>query len=75
MSHYWFNSKELLEETHDKYHKDGGKEQAASNYQKSKEAIKKKAREKYKNLLKDEKDKKREYSKNRYHKLRRQYNR
>ena len=50
MSYYWFNRKELLEKTHKKYHKEGGKGQAASYYQRNKEAIKKKAREAYKKL-------------------------
>ena len=34
MSHYWFNREELLEKAHKKYHKEGGKEQTASYYQK-----------------------------------------
>ena len=42
MSYYWFNRKELLEKAHKKYHKDGAKEQAASYYQRNKDAIKKK---------------------------------
>ena len=44
MSYYWFNRKELLE-------------QAARYYKENKEAIKKKAREKYKNLSKEDKTK------------------
>ena len=63
MSYYWFNRKELLEKAHKKYHKQGGKEQAASYYQRNKEAIKKKAREAYKNLSKEEKEKKRIFKK------------
>ena len=58
MSYYWFNRKELLEKAHKKYHKEGGKEQVASYYQRSKEALNKKAREAYKNLSKEEKKKK-----------------
>ena len=73
MSYYWFSRKELLEKAHKKYHKEGGKEKASNYYQRNKEAIKKKATEKYKNLSKEEKDKKREYSRNRYHKLKGQY--
>ena len=38
--YYWFNRKELLEKTHDKYHNKGGTEKAALNYQKNKETIK-----------------------------------
>ena len=59
MSYYWFNRKELLEKAHEKYNKEGGKEQAASYYQRNKEAIKKKAREADKNLSKEKKEKKR----------------
>ena len=73
MSYYWFNRKELLKKAHEKYHKEGGKEIAGEYYQKNKEAIKKNAREKYKNLPKEEKDKKRKYSRNRYYKLKQQY--
>ena len=73
ISYYWFNRKELLTKAHEKYHKQGGKEKAASYYQRNKDAINKKAKEKYKNLSKEEKDKIRERSKNRYHKLKRQY--
>ena len=73
MSHYWFNRKELLEKAHKKYRKEGGKERAKDYYQRNKETIKKKTRNKYKYLSKEEKDKKREYSRNRYHKLKRQY--
>ena len=52
MSYYWFNRKKLLEKAHKKYHKEGRKEQAATYYQRNKEAIKKKAREAYKDLSK-----------------------
>ena len=58
MSYYWFNRKELLEKAHKNYHKEGGEEQAASYYQRNKETIKKKAREAYKNLSKEEEEKK-----------------
>ena len=57
MSYYWFNRKELLEKAHKKYHKEGGKEQTARNYKENKETIKKKPREKYKSLSKEDKDK------------------
>ena len=52
MSYYWFNRQELLEKAHKKYHKEGGNEKAAEYYKKSKETIKEKARNKYKNLTK-----------------------
>ena len=58
MSYYWFNRRELLERAHAKYHREGEKGQSASYYQKNKEAIEKKAREAYKNLSKEEKEKK-----------------
>ena len=58
MSYYLFNRKELLEKAHKKYHKEGGKKQAARYYKENKEATKKKAMEKYKNLSKEDKDKK-----------------
>ena len=72
MNYYWFNRKELLEILHKKYHKEGGKERASKYYKENKETIKKKARNKYKNLSEEEKDKK-EYSTNRYYKLKQQY--
>ena len=40
------------------YHKESGNEQAARYYKENKEAIKKKARENYKNLSKEGKDQK-----------------
>ena len=43
MSYYWFKRKELLEKAHKKYHKEGGKEQAARkrNKVKSKRKVQK----------------------------------
>ena len=73
MSYYWFNRKELLEKSHKKYDKEGGKERAGEYYDKNKETVKKKARNKNKNLSKEEKEKKRQYSKNKYNKLKQQY--
>ena len=61
MSYCWFNRKELLEKSHKKYHKEGGKERAGEYYQNNKETVKKNARDKYKNLSKEEKEKKRQY--------------
>ena len=66
----------MLKKAHEKYHKEGGKEKAASYYQINKDVIKKRAKEKYQNLSREEKDKIRERSKNnKYHKLKRQYKR
>ena len=47
-----------------KYQNKGGKEKASMYYQKNKEAIKEKGRNKYKNLSSEEKEKKIQYSKN-----------
>ena len=58
MSYYWFNRDKLLKKANEKYHKKGGKEHAAKYCKDNKEAIKKKARNKYKNLNNEEKDKK-----------------
>ena len=33
-SYYWSNRKELLKKAYDKYHNEGGKEKAATYYQK-----------------------------------------
>ena len=46
--YYWSNRQELLKKAHDKYHNRGGKEKAAKYYQKNKEMIKQREREKYK---------------------------
>ena len=54
MSYYWFNRKELLKKAKEKYDNKGGKE---------------KARNKNKNLTEEEKELKRQYSKDKYHKL------
>ena len=67
MSHYCFNKKESLQKATEKYD-NGGKEKAAKFYQANKDAIKEKAKNKYKNLSEEEEAKK-EYSKNRYKKM------
>ena len=58
----------LLKKAYGKYHNEGGKEKAAKYYQRNKQEIKKKERNKYKNMSEDEKNVIRERSKNRYHK-------
>ena len=73
MSYYWFIGGELLKKAKTKYHNKGGREKAAKYYEDNKEAVKEKARNKYKNLTKEEKELKRQYSKNRYSKLKQQY--
>ena len=47
MRYYWFNREELLKKAKNKYHNEGGKENAAKYYEDNKEAIKEKARNKY----------------------------
>ena len=73
MGYYWFNREELLKKSKTKYHNKGGKEKAAEYYKDNNDAIKEKARIKYKNLTKEEKELKRQYSRNRYNKLKQQY--
>ena len=48
MSNYWLNREELLKKAKTKYHNKGVKEEAAKYYEDNKEAIKEKARIKYK---------------------------
>ena len=73
MNYYWFNRDELLKKARKKYHNKGGKEKAAEYYQKNKEVIKEKARNKYKNLSFEKKEKKTQYSRNQYKKLKQKY--
>ena len=73
MSYYWFSREELLKKAKTKYHNKGDKEKAAKYDEDNKEAIKEKARNKYKNLTKEEKELKRQYSRNRYNKLKQKY--
>ena len=57
MSYYWFNSKEILQKTKERY----SKEKSAEYYAQNKESIKEKSGERYKNLSQEEKDKIKEY--------------
>ena len=59
MSYYWFNRQEILQKAKEKY----SKEKAAEYYLKNKEAIKERARNRYKNLSQEEKDKIKGYQK------------
>ena len=61
MSYYWFNRQE-------KYG-NGGKEKVAKYYRDNKDVIRDKEINKYKNLLEEEKEAKRQYSKNSYDKM------
>ena len=62
-----------MKKANEKYHNKGGKETASEYYRKNKEAIKERARNKYKNLTEKEKETKRQYSGNRCNKLIQQY--
>ena len=65
MSSYQENKEKLK----DKYHNQGGKEKAREYYQNNKEIIKEKARARYQNLSEEQKELKRQYSRDRYKKL------
>ena len=65
MSYYQFNRQEILQKGKERY----SKEKAAKYHLQNKEAIKEKARECYKNLSQEEKDKIIEYQKMRYQEL------
>ena len=60
MRYYWFNRQELLQKAKGRYHNDGGKEEAAKHYIENTDVIKKKAKNKYRNLPEEEKEAKRE---------------
>ena len=65
VSYYWFNRKEILQRVKE----NNFKEKAAEYYLENKEAINKKSRDQYKNLSKEEKDKIKEYQRQRYQKI------
>ena len=65
MSYDWFNRQEILQKAKERY----SKEKAAGYYLKNKDAIKEKARNRYKNLSEEEKNKIKEYQKKRYQEL------
>ena len=69
MSYYLFNRQELLKKANEKYHSKGGKRKVAKYCENNKEAIKEKARNKYKNLTEEEKELTRQHSRDRYNKL------
>ena len=62
MSYYWFNRKEILQKVKERY----SKEKAAEYYLESKEAIKKKPKDPYKNLSEEDRDKIKENQRQRY---------
>ena len=51
----------------DKYHNKGGKQKAAKYYAANQEVLREDARNKYRNLLEKEKNKKMKYQRERYH--------
>ena len=65
MSYYWLNRKEILLRAKERY----SKEKAAGYYSQNKEAIKKKSRDRYKNLSEEEKDKIKECQRQKYQEL------
>ena len=65
MSCYWFNRQESLQKAKERY----SKEKAAEYYLQNKEVIKEKAKNHYKNLSEEEKNKIREYQNKRYQEL------
>ena len=65
MSYYWINSNEILQKAKEKY----SKEKVDEYYLENKEAIKKKSRDWYRNLSKEEEDKIKEYQRKRYQQL------
>ena len=65
MSYYQFNRQEILQKTKEKY----SKEKAAEYYLQNKEALKEKARDRYRNLSEEEKNKIKEYQKKKYQQL------
>ena len=67
MSYYWNNRDEILKKSWDRYHNFGGKEEAAEYYKKSKDLLRFEANIKYKNMSKNEKNKKESIKKIRYY--------
>ena len=62
MSYHQFNRQEILQKTKERY----SREKAAEYYLQNKEALKEKARDCYKNLSEEEKNKIKAYQKKRY---------
>ena len=73
MSYYWFNIQELLKKAKENYYNKVGKEKAAKYYKDNKDVLKQKAINRHKNLTEEEKESKRQYSRERYNKLKENY--
>ena len=65
MSYYQFNRQEILQKAKEKY----SKEKPAEYYIQNKEALKQMARDHYRNLLEEEKNKIKEYQRKKYQEL------
>ena len=65
MGYYWFNRQEILQKVKERY----SKEKVAEYYAQTKEAIKEKSRERYKNLSKEKKEKIKEHQRKKYQQL------
>ena len=65
ISYYQFNRQEILQKAKEKY----SKEKTAEYYLQSKEALKEKARDRYRNLPEEENNKIKEYQKKKYQEL------
>ena len=59
----------MLQKAEEKLHNCDGKEKAAEYYQTNKDVLKEKARNKYRNLSEEEREAKRQYSRDRYKKI------
>ena len=64
MNYYWFNKQELLQKAKETYDNNGGKENKSG-----KDVLREKTRNKYRNLTEDEKEVKRQYSRDRYNEI------
>ena len=67
MNYYWFNRENLLKNTWNRYHNKGGKQKAAKYYAANQKVLRQGARNKYRNISENEKNKKRKYQRERYH--------
>ena len=63
------NHNQNNEKLKDKYHNRGGKENAKEYYEANKETFKEKARIRYQNLSEEQKELKRQYSRDKYKRL------
>ena len=69
MSYDWFNREEVLQKAEEKYHNCGGKEKAAEYYIANKDVFRKRQEINTETCQKKEKEAKRQYSRERYKKV------